>query len=124
MVDRRWPPRSTNYTLPFELRETFMTADGGMNPDVETWDEARIALGRVADLIREKLGSYGKPGSYETVSLEELRAVENYHLIPEGVRETLENLSPDELRVVKKVFESLAENHFYLEGGPGGLRFY
>src|SRR5688572_19465785 len=23
MVDRRWPPRSTNYTLPFELRETF-----------------------------------------------------------------------------------------------------
>ena len=26
--------------------------------------------------------------------------------------------------LVKKVFESLAENHFYLEGGPGGLRFY
>ena len=46
-----------------------MTADGGMNPDVETWDEARIALGRVADLIREKLGSYTEPGWNETVTL-------------------------------------------------------
>jgi hypothetical protein len=101
-----------------------MTADGGMNPDVETWDEARIALGRVADLIREKLGSYTEAGSYETVTPQDLQGVENYHLIPEGVRETLENLTPDELRVVKQVFESLAENHFYLEGGPGGLRFY
>ena len=44
-----------------------MTADGGSNPDVETWDEARIALGRVADLIREKLGSYTEPGSNETI---------------------------------------------------------
>jgi hypothetical protein len=101
-----------------------MTADGGMNPDVETWDEARIALGRVADLIREKLGSYTETSWNETVSRAELQGVENYDLIPEGVRETLENLTPEELRAVKKVFESLAQNHFYLEGGPGGLRFY
>ena len=101
-----------------------MTADGGMNPDVETWDEARVALGRVADLIREKLGSYTEPGTSGTVTLEDLQGVQNYHLIPEGVRDTLENLTPDELRVVKKVFENLAKNHFYLEGGPGGLRFY
>jgi hypothetical protein len=101
-----------------------MTDDGGMNPDVETWDEARIALGRVADLLRKKLGSYTEASWNETVSLEDLQGVENYHLIPEGVRDTLENLTPEELRVVKKVFENLAENHFYLEGGPGGLRFY
>ena len=101
-----------------------MTADGGMNPDVETWDEARIALGRVADLIREQLGSYTEPGTTGTVKVEDLRGVYNYHQIPEDVRHTLENLTPQELRAVKKVFESLAENHFYLEGGPGGLRFY
>ena|SRR5687768_14399815 len=101
-----------------------MTADGGMNPDVETWDEARIALGRVADLIREKLGSYTEPGWGEMVTPEDLRGVHNYHLIPQGVRDTLENLTLEELRVVKKVFENLAENHFYLEGGPGGLRYY
>lgn len=101
-----------------------MTDDGGVNPDVETWDEARIALGRVADVIREKLGSYTEASWNETVSREDLQGVENYHLIPEGVRDTLENLTPEELRVVKKVFENLAENHFYLEGGPGGLRRY
>ena len=101
-----------------------MTDDGGMNPDVETWDEARIALGRVADLIREKLGSYTEPGWGETVTAEDLQGVQNYELIPEGVRETLENLTPEELYAVKKVFENLAANHFYLEGGPGGLRFY
>lgn len=101
-----------------------MTDDGGVNPDVETWDEARIALGRVADVIREKLGSYTEASWNETVSREDLQGVKNYHLIPEGVRDTLENLTPEELRVVKKVFENLAENHFYLEGGPGGLRFY
>jgi hypothetical protein len=100
-----------------------MTADGGSTSEVD-WDEARIALGRVADLLREKLGSYTEASWNETVSLEDLQGVENYHLIPEGVRDTLENLTPEELRVVKKVFENLAENHFYLEGGPGGLRFY
>jgi hypothetical protein len=100
-----------------------MSADGGSNSEAD-WDEARIALGRVADLIREKLGSYTEPGWGETVTAEDLQGVQNYHLIPVGVRETLENLTPEELRAVKKVFENLAENHFYLEGGPGGLRFY
>ena len=108
-----------------------MTDDGGMNSDVETWDEARVALGRVATLIQQKLGPYGEgipPGSDGTVSLEELQEVHNYHLIPEEVRMTLEELilpeHMDELLVVKKVFEKLAMNHFYLEGGPGGLRRY
>jgi hypothetical protein len=106
-----------------------MTDDGGMNSDVETWDEARVALGRVATLIQQKLGSYGEgipPGSNGRVSLEELQGVTNYNLIPEDVRHALEDLilNIDELRVVKKVFEKLAKNHFYLEGGPGGLRFY
>jgi hypothetical protein len=101
-----------------------MTDDGGMNPDVETWDEARVALGRVAELIQKQLGSYTEPGTTGTVTPEDLRGVHNYHLIPEDVRDTLENLTLEELRVVKKVFESLAANHFYLEGGPGGLRRY
>jgi hypothetical protein len=101
-----------------------MTDDGGVNPDVETWDEARIALGRVADLIRKQLGSYTEPGTTGTVRPEDLQGVYNYHLIPEDVRYTLENLTPQELRAVKKVFENLAKHHFYLEGGPGGLRFY
>jgi hypothetical protein len=105
-----------------------MTDDGGMNPDVETWDEARIALGRVAELIKRKLGSYTDPKSDGTITTAELQAVLNYDLIPEEVRITLEELTLpqhiDELRVVKNVFEKLAKNHFYLEGGPGGLREY
>ena len=101
-----------------------MTDDGGMNPDVETWDEARIALGRVAELMQEKLGTYTEPIPDGTVTLADLQGVKNYHLIPVSVRETLENLTLEELRVVKKVFENLAMNHFYLEGGPGGLRIY
>jgi hypothetical protein len=101
-----------------------MTDDGGMNPDVETWDEARIALGRVAELMQKKLGTYTEPIPGGTVTTAELQEVPNYHLIPEEVRFTLENLTLEELRVVKNVFEKLAKNHFYLEGGPGGLRRY
>jgi predicted Zn-dependent protease with MMP-like domain len=103
-----------------------MTADGGMTPDVETWDEARVALGRVAELIQQKLGTYTEPLPDGRVTLAELQGVHNYHLIPEDLRHTLEDLilNIDELRVVKRVFEKLAMNHFYLEGGPGGLRMY
>ena len=90
-----------------------MTSDGGTYGDAD-WDEARLALGRVADLLREN----------ETVTPEDLQGVENYRLIPEGVRETLESLSPEELDVVKRLISSLAANHFYIEGGPGGLHFY
>jgi hypothetical protein len=105
-----------------------MTDDGGMNPDVETWDEARVALGRVATLIQKKLGTYTEPIPGGTVNLADLQGVHNYDQIPEDVRHTLEDLiRPEhiaELRVVKNVFEKLAMNHFYLEGGPGGLRWY
>jgi len=90
-----------------------MTTESGSYQE-EDWDAARIALGRVADILRER----------ETVSPEDLRGVENYRLIPEGVRETLESLSPEELDVVKRLISSLAANHFYIEGGPGGLHFY
>ena len=90
-----------------------MAADGDTSPATD-WDEARIALGRVADLFRDN----------ETVGPGDLYGVENYRLIPEGVRETLENLTPEEQLAAKKMFTVLAANHFYLEGGPGGLRFY
>jgi hypothetical protein len=105
-----------------------MTDDGGMTPEVETWDEARVALGRVATLIKTKLGSYDQPIPDGMVTTAELQEVPNYDLIPEEVRITLEELTDpqhiEELRVVKNVFEKLAKNHFYLEGGPGGLRRY
>ena len=71
-----------------------MTDDGGMNNDLETWDEARVALGRVAELIQTNLGSYTNPGTTGTVTLDELQGVHNYHLIPEDVRHTLEDLIP------------------------------
>jgi hypothetical protein len=90
-----------------------MTTESGSYQG-EDWDAARIALGRVADILRER----------ERVSPEELRGVENYRLIPEGVRETLESLTPEELAVANRLISSLAANHFYIEGGPGGLHFY
>jgi hypothetical protein len=89
-----------------------MTTDGyGQEAD---WDAARVALGRVADVFREQ----------ETVAGEDLRSVEGYGLIPEGVRETLESLTPEEQEVAKRVIGTLAANHFYIENGEGGLRFY
>jgi hypothetical protein len=90
-----------------------MTTESGAYQEND-WDEARIALGRVADLLRER----------ESVRPEELRGVENYGLIPAGVRETLESLSPEEQDVVKRLIVSLAANHFYIENGEGGLAFY
>jgi hypothetical protein len=89
-----------------------MTTDGyGREAD---WDAARVALGRVADVFREQ----------DSVAREDLRAVEDYRLIPEGVRETLESLTPEEQEVAKRVIGTLAANHFYIENGEGGLRFY
>jgi hypothetical protein len=90
-----------------------MAADGGTYPETN-WDEARIALGRVAKLFNES----------NEVTQEDLYRVENYELIPQPVRETLEGLTADERQVVKRIFATLAMNHFYLEGGEGGLRFY
>ena len=78
------------------------------------WDAARIALGRVADVLRQN----------ETVTPEDLQAVEDYQLIPEGVRTTLERLTYEEQQFTKQLLGTLAANHFYIEGGEGGLRFY
>jgi hypothetical protein len=88
-----------------------MTVGGGMTQD---WDAARLALGRVAVQMEAN----------PEISLEGLRQVENYELIPEPVRDALEGLAPDERRLVTKVFTTLADNHFYLENGHGGLEFY
>ena len=90
-----------------------MTADGGTNSETY-WDEARIALGRVAQLFDDR----------PEFTLEELRGLENYELIPEPVRETLEGLTPDERRFLDRIFTTLGENHFYLENAHGGLNFY
>jgi hypothetical protein len=90
-----------------------MTAEDGTYPD-PAWDDARIALGEVAEVFRANA----------TVTPEDLQGVRNYALIPEGVRTTLENLTPDEQAFVKDFIAVLASNHFYIEGGEGGLRFY
>jgi hypothetical protein len=87
-----------------------MAADGGKYPETH-WDEARIALGRVAQFFRE----------HENFTLEELRGLTNYELIPERVRETLEGLTLDERQFLDRIFTTLGENHFYLEDAQGGL---
>ena len=90
-----------------------MTADGGKMPESQ-WDEPRIALGRVHDFLRDRTD----------FSLHELRGLENYELIPGPVRETIEGLTHDERQVLKKIFVTLEENHFYLENTQGGLTAY
>ena len=92
-----------------------MTTDGDPNSDDTKWDGARIVLGRVADVFRQ----------YEFVTPELLREkVDNYDLLPDLTRETLEDLTREEQASLKKVIQNLAADHFYIEGGPGGLIFY
>jgi hypothetical protein len=90
-----------------------MTAEGGMYPETH-WDEARIALGRVAQFFKDN----------DEFTLQELRGLENYELIPEPVRETLEGLTRDERQFLQGFFITLAQNHFYLENARGGLEDY
>jgi hypothetical protein len=87
-----------------------MTADGGMSPEMY-WDEARIVLGRVSELFCEDI----------EFTQEDLLRVENYQLLPEHVRQAIEDLSVEERRVVRSFVNTLAQNHFYLEGGGGGV---
>lgn len=87
-----------------------MTADGDMYPQ-PYWDEARIALGRVGQLF------YGNIGFTQA----ELDAIPNYELIPQPVRQTIEGLTPQERETVRKIFSTLADNHFYLENSNGGV---
>jgi hypothetical protein len=87
-----------------------MTADGGMTPETY-WDEARIALGRVAQLFEDN----------PEFTLGELRGLENYELIPEPVRQAIEDLSVEERQFVTQIFTTLAQNHFYLENNLGRL---
>jgi hypothetical protein len=114
-----------------------MTANGGTNPGTNwdetdpgtngdetnpgtNWDEARIALRQVAYY----LNSVDTGDEQYEFSLEGLRGVKNYELIPESVRKTLEDLKPEERQLVKGIFTTLEKNHFYLEGGGGGLEVY
>jgi hypothetical protein len=88
-----------------------MTADGSTNSETY-WDEARIALGRVSDLFYENI----------EFTQEDLSRLENYELIPEQVRQAIEDLTLEERRVVKSFLNTLAQNHFYVEGVGGGVR--
>jgi hypothetical protein len=87
-----------------------MTADGGMNPE-PYWDEARIALGRVGQLLSTNVN----------YTQQDLYNLENYELIPQPVRQTIEGLTPRERETVRKIFTVLSNNHFYLENSNGGV---
>jgi hypothetical protein len=101
-----------------------MTADGGMNqettgpqgPAGPQWDEARIALRRVSKFLNDNADV--------AWDMEELRALENYLLIPRPVREALEGLSPDEHQLLKRIINTLCEHHFYLENIRGEMECY
>ncbi|GAB3197735.1 hypothetical protein GCM10027261_23730 [Geodermatophilus arenarius] len=90
-----------------------MAMDDGTNQE-RPWDEARRALGRVAELFDEN----------PDFDLDDLYRVEDYEAIPEEVRRTIEALDADERRFVNRIFTTLARNHFYLEGRLGPLTGY
>ncbi len=94
-----------------------MTSGGDTNQG-RNWDEARIALGRVSQVLKDN----PELGREDILPL--LHEVPNYELLPEQVREAVEGLSPDERRLVNNFFTTLAENHFYLEDGSGNLEAY
>jgi hypothetical protein len=94
-----------------------MTEDGGKYPEAH-WDEARIALGRVAQFFKIH------DENHVDFTLEELRAVRNYELIPKRVREALEGLTLDERQLLDRIFTTLGQNNFYLENALGGLFQY
>lgn len=90
-----------------------MTVSGGGTSE-RHWDHARIALGQVAELMKD----------YPDIEVDQLRQrVGDYEAIPEPVREALEGMKPEERRVVTGLFAALTQHHFYLEDGRGGLEW-
>jgi hypothetical protein len=97
-----------------------MTADGGTNPEMP-WDEARLALGRVAELFMQEADTTEIPHDELVAQLHDLP---NYELIPESVRDTIEDLNYSDRRLLTGTFTTLAKNHFYLENNLGILAAY
>jgi len=93
-------------------------AVGGDGTPENYWDDARIALGEVAWVLHQN------PGLSREDILPLLLRVKDYGLIPEGVRQAVEGLSPEERQVVTRFIRTLAENHFYVEGGHGKLDWF
>jgi hypothetical protein len=98
-----------------------MTADGGMNSEIP-WDEARIALGRVAKFFQEN--PQFDPADLAAEAASGNPELENYELIPQLVRDAIEDLSQDEMTIVIGSLTTLAENHFYLENNLGIMAAY
>jgi len=90
-----------------------MTTHGAENPQ---WDDARIALAEAGQVLFEYLDA--NPAELRK---QLLLKVGKYESIPAEVRETLENLAPEERRTLKSFLQTLARNHFYLENPRGGL---
>ena len=98
-----------------------MTADGGTNSEVP-WDEARLALGRVAELFMQEADSHTEIPRDELIV--QLHDLDNYELIPEPVRDTIEDLNYEDRGLVTGIFTTLADNHFYLENNLGIMAAY
>ena len=82
------------------------------------WDDARIALARVDEVMSDH------PEASREDMVEMLRAVENYEAIPQEVRQSLEGMSVEERGIVGRFLATLAEHHFFIEnGGRGGMRW-
>jgi hypothetical protein len=97
-----------------------MTADDATNE--MPWDEARLALGRVADVFMREADSHTEIPPDELLA--QLHDVDNYELIPEPVRDAIEDLSYTDRGFVVHIFTTLAQNHFYLENNLGLVAFY
>lgn len=90
-----------------------MTESSGTTSE-RHWDHARIALGRVAELMKD----------YPDLGGDQFRQrVDGYEAIPEPVRQALEGMKPEERQAVTKLFATLTQHHFYLEDGRGGLEW-
>lgn len=90
-----------------------MTVSGGGTSE-RHWDHARIALGQVAELMKD----------YPDMGVDQFRQrVDDYEAIPESVRSALEGMKPEERQVVTRLFATLTQHHFYLENGRGGLEW-
>jgi hypothetical protein len=97
-LDMRMWPRARVYAIDVS-RGAFDDRRQRQNPEM-TSDESRIALGRVAKLLTDN----------PEYTLEDLRSLENYEQIPEPVRETIERLTLPERQLLKRIFNTLAQN--------------
>src|SRR3954453_555610 len=117
-LDSGGPRPATGQLLLSESGEGRPMTETGGGTRQGYWDDARIALARVDEVMSEH-----REASREDM-VEMLRAVENYEAIPQEVRQSLEGMSVEERGIVGRFIATLADHHFFIEnGGRGGMRW-